>query len=83
MSKASAVNEIASLIPSRTGIRPWWERVDGKVAAALPEILEAWRAGEFGTRRRTAARAIAAWLVRHGVEIREQGVDLWLRRNAR
>lgn len=82
MAKASAVNEIASLIPPRTGVRPWWERVDGKVAEALPGILEAWRAGQFGPRRRTAARAISAWLVRQGVEIREQGVDLWLRRNA-
>ena len=80
---ASPVSEIASLIPSRAGVRPWWERVDKRVESQLPEILAAWRAGKFGSRRRTAARAIAAWLVRHGVEIREQGVDTWLRRNAR
>jgi hypothetical protein len=80
---ASPVSEIASLIPSRPGVRPWWERVDKRAEAHLTEILAAWRAGKFGSRRRTAARAIAAWLVRHGVHIGEQGVDTWLRRNAR
>lgn len=84
MAKTSgAVAEIAALIPKRTGVRPWWEKVDEPVAAALPGVLEAWRAGELGTKRRPAAEAIAAWLQKQGVEIGEQGVDEWLKRNAK
>ena len=77
----SAVAEIAALVPkSRRGM-PWWERCTPAVTAALPGILKGWREGAFGPHRYTAARAIAAWLKQHGVEIGEQGVVAWLRRN--
>lgn len=80
---ASVIDEIASLIPERVGVRPWWERVSPDVASALPGVLEAWQSGQFGAQRRTAARAIAAWLNKRGVEIGVQGVEAWLRRSGR
>lgn len=82
MTKPSVVDEIAALIPERVGTRPWWERVDPQHESTLAEILEAWRAGTFGGRRRTAAKAISAALKRRGVDIGEQGVETWLKRQA-
>jgi hypothetical protein len=83
MAKASIVDEVAALIPERTGTRPWWERLDTKQGELVKAILAAWHAGTFGTRRRTAAKAIAQAIQRHGINIGEQGVDAWLRRHAR
>lgn len=81
MAKPSIVDEVAALIPENPGVRPWWDRVDDTQAAMLEQIREAWRSGSLGTKRRTAARAISATLKRHGVEIGEQGVETWLKRN--
>ena len=78
---ANVIDEIAAMIPERPGVRPWWERVDPSLASALPGVLQAWREGQFGAKRRPAAKAIAAWLVKNGVQIGEQGVDAWLKRN--
>lgn len=75
------VDEIASLIPERTGARPWWERVDQSQAAMLEEILKAWQSGVFGSKRRTAAKAISVALRKRGVDIGEQGVEAWLKRS--
>lgn len=84
MAKAtSVVDEIAALIPARSGWRPWWERVGPDVASALPGVLEAWRTGKFGTKRSPAAKAIASWLQKRGVQIGAQGVEEWLKRNGR
>lgn len=77
----SVVDEIASLIPERSGARPWWERVDSSQASMLDEILKAWQSGAFGSRRRTAAKAISVALKSRGVDIGEQGVETWLKRN--
>jgi hypothetical protein len=79
-SKPSIVAEVTALIPERPGVRPWWDRLDQKQAALAAEILAAWKAGAFGSKRRPAATAIATALRRHGVEIGFQGVDTWLRR---
>lgn len=81
MAKPSVVDEIAAMIPARVGCRPWYERVTDEQAAMLAEILAGWRAGKFGTARRTAAKTIAAYLGRHGIEIGHQGVDQWLAKN--
>jgi hypothetical protein len=80
MAKASIIEEVAALIPENPGVRPWWDRLDAKQAALAAEILAAWKAGTFGSKRRPAATAIAAALRRHGVNIGFQGVDTWLRR---
>lgn len=83
MGKASSViDEIAALIPDRVGVGPWWERVDETQAAMLADIHAGWRAGKFGTKKRTAARAISDYLGRHGITIGVQGVETWLTRNA-
>jgi hypothetical protein len=79
---SSVVDEVLSLIPQHPGVRPWWERLDAKQAELAESILEAWHSGKFGPHRRPAARAISHVLKRHGVSIGEQGVDLWLKRNA-
>lgn len=84
MAKAqSPVSEIAAMVRKPGRSLPWWERVPPDVAAMLPAILDGWCSGDFGTCRRPAARAITAWLQQRGVEIGEQGVDQWLRRNPR
>lgn len=83
MGKASsAVSEIAALIAKSNRSLPWWDRVSPEIAAALPGVLEGWRNGTFGPHRKPAAKAIAAWLQREGVQIGFQGVQIWLERNA-
>jgi hypothetical protein len=77
------VDEVLSFIPQNPGVRPWWERLDAKQSELAASILEAWHDGKFGPHRRPAARAIAHVLTRHGVSIGEQGVDIWLKRNAK
>lgn len=79
MAERSVVDEVISLMPQRSGVRPWWERVDAGQAAMLAEILAAWKGGALGTKRRPVSRAISAALKQHGIEIGEQGVDMWLR----
>ena len=84
MAKAtSVIDEVRALIPQTVGVRPWWERLDATQSKMVAEILEAWHGGVFGTQRRTAARAISQTLKRHGIDIGEQGVEGWLRRNAK
>ena len=73
------VAEIASAIPERHGPLPWWQRVAGEHQDTLRAIHAAWKAGTFGTRRMTAARAIANRIRdEFGIDIREQGVIKWL-----
>ena len=80
-SAPSIVSEIAALVPQQQGNRPWYEKVEPAQAELLGTILEAWKAGAFGTRRRTAARAISVVLNKHGIPIGEQGVEVWIRRS--
>jgi hypothetical protein len=80
MATKGIVQTIQSLIPPN-GVRPWWQRVTPKQAAMLEEILAAWKSGALGSRRRTAARAIATGLASEGISIGEQGVETWLRRS--
>lgn len=81
MSKPSIVSAIAARLPTHTGCRPWFERVDASQAKLLEQIMAGWKAGELGTRRKTAAVAIAAELAAHGIDIGWQGVSEWLRKN--
>ena len=73
------VAEIALTIPRRYGPLPWWQRVAAEHQETLQVIHAAWKAGTFGRRRMTAARAIACRLRdQYGIDIREQGVIKWL-----
>lgn len=75
----SIVSRIAAAIPRRhTGVRPWWERVDAEHVETLAAIHAAWHRGEFGPRKRTAARYISKALGELGIVIGEQGVETWL-----
>lgn len=78
--RSSLVEAIKAMVPP-SGFRPWYERVTDSQAAEMAAILAAWKAGEFGPRRRTAARAIAKGLGSIGISIGEQGVETWLRRS--
>ena len=77
----SAVAEIQRLIPKISGNLPWWERHAAQHHKLLAEILAAWRAGQFGPKRKTACRAIAQYLTANGIAIGMQGVQEWLTRN--
>lgn len=81
MAGQSLVEKIKASIPQVTGHQPWYERVTPQQRAELASILKAWKAGQFGSKRRTAARWIAKNLADIGVSIGEQGVDTWLQRS--
>lgn len=68
----------ASIVQTPPGSRPWWQRVDQAHAPTLAAIHGAWHRGEFGARKRTAARIIAKKLGEFGITIGEQGVAAWL-----
>ena len=73
------VAEIAAAIPEKRGPLPWWQRVAADQQDTLRVIHAAWKAGRFGQRRMTAARAIANRIrAEFGIDIREQGVIKWL-----
>lgn len=78
---SSVVADIQRLMPKSMANLPWWERHADKHAKLFAEILTAWHAGKFGTKRKTACRAIAQYLTSQGVTIGPQGVDTWLTRN--
>lgn len=77
------VEEIKALMPKAVGWRAWHERVAPEQQEMLDAILEAWRAGEFGRYRKTAATVISAYLARHGIEIGWTGVDAWLKQSGK
>ena len=77
----SVVNDIQKLLPRSLGNRPWWERHAQTHGKLLAEILEAWREGKFGAKRKPACRAISQYLTSQGIPIGPQGVDAWLARN--
>jgi hypothetical protein len=79
MNAADIVAEIAAAVPQKNhGSRPFYERFADEHGELLDAIHAAWRAGEFGARRVTAARTIAAKLQSLGIQIGEQGVLNWL-----
>ena len=78
---SSVVSDIQRLIPKTSGNLPWWERHADEHGKLLAEILAAWRAGQFGTKRKTACRAISQYLTANGIAIGFQGVQEWLTRN--
>lgn len=78
--KRSLVDEIAAAIPRHHTTLPWWQKLTPEQTAELQPILAAWKAGVFGTRRRTASRVISIALQSVGITIGEQGVDNWLKR---
>lgn len=78
MAKPSIADEIVALIPIRVGSRPWHEKLNEEQAAMVAEIHAAWLDGRFGKARRTAAKAIASYLNKHGITVGYQGVDAWL-----
>jgi hypothetical protein len=82
MAKGSKlIDAIRAIVPPHSGTRPWYERVTGNQAVELAEVLAAYKRGEFGPRRRTAARAIAKGLASIGITIGEQAVEAWLKRS--
>lgn len=80
MGKTSLVDEIVAAIPENQSGKPWWQRLTPEKRAMVAPILAAWKAGKFGTRRMTAARAISKTLTEHGIKIGAQGVLAWLQR---
>lgn len=81
MGKPTAIVEkIQQLLPVH-GCRPWWQKVTPEQAATLDEVLAAWKAGTFGPRKRTAARAISRALADLDISIGVQGVENWLRQS--
>ena len=76
--KGSVVAEIAALVPQATP-KSWEFRVADEHRETLDEIKAAYHAGQFGSSKSTAARAIAAWLKSHGIStVGYQGVLEWL-----
>jgi hypothetical protein len=68
-----------SLQAFRHGPTPWYERVAAEHAGELNAIKAAWRAGELGGRKKTAARSISDKLRKRGIsDIGYQGVIEWL-----
>ncbi|NBW14549.1 MAG: hypothetical protein EBR82_41775 [Caulobacteraceae bacterium] len=76
----SIIDQIAASIPDSQSGKPWWLRLTEDQREFVAPILAAWRAGRFGTRKITAARAIAKTLTEHGITIGAQGVLAWLQR---
>jgi|694.fasta_scaffold15985_6 hypothetical protein len=72
--------ELKTEIPAMpSNNRPWWERAPREHAATLAAIHAAWHRGELGSRKSTAARAIASKLQTLDITIGSQGVLAWLR----
>ncbi len=76
-----AVATIAAAISSSGRPRRWHDGLPPEHAKIVGRIREAWKAGQFGTKRRAAARQIAAYLNSAGISsIGTQGIDQWLQR---
>jgi hypothetical protein len=79
MKPEDVVREISANVPRKLhGTRPWWERASAEHRPVLAAIHAAWHAGEFGTKKITAARTISGKLREFGIVIGEQGVMNWL-----
>jgi len=81
MAKATSVlDDVIGVIASQPPrVQAWYHRVPPKHAAAIAEILEAWKSGRLGTHKITAARAISRILAARGIsDVGPQGVLKWL-----
>jgi hypothetical protein len=59
----------------------WHERIAPEHVETLREIREAWSSGRLGSKKQTAARAIAKTLNDRGIaKVGPQGVIAWLER---
>lgn len=75
---ADAVREIAAMVPQAVP-KSWEYRVAEEHRSTLDQIKAAFAAGQFGSRKSTAAKAIAAWLKSNGIStVGYQGVLEWL-----
>ena len=80
---AKAANVVDEVLGNLAKPKPlaWHERVAPEHAATLCEIREAWASGRLGTKKITAARAIAKTLNDRGIaKVGPQGVIAWLDR---
>lgn len=80
MAKKSILDEVLANIPTRMP-QSWHQRIAPEHAGTVKEIREAWFAGKLGTKKITAARAIAKTLGDLGIaKVGPQGVLAWLER---
>ena len=79
----SIVDAIAAKATARTGFAPWWERLTPEQEATMAVVWQAWKAGRFGHKKQSAAKAIAATISEIGITINFQGVIRWLNRETR
>lgn len=76
---ATAVSKIQSLLKNSRVPKRWHERVAPEHADTLREILDAWRAGQLGQAKKTAAASIAKYLNENNISsVGQQGVIRWL-----
>jgi hypothetical protein len=76
--KLDAIAAIKAAIPKPQSMR-WNDRVGVEHAETLKQIEAAFLAGEFGTKKKPAYVAIAAYLTTAGIaSIGHQGVREWL-----
>lgn len=75
------IDQIAKSIACHRRNKRWCDHLTGEHAATVARIREAWLAGRLGTKRRTAAREISAYLKSAGIaDVGVQGIDQWLQR---
>lgn len=75
---ASPIDEIVSLLPPKRALS-WDHQIADEHRETLVEIKAAYVAGKFGTKKATAARAIAQWINAQGISnVGRQGVLQWL-----
>lgn len=83
MAKAKSVlDDVIGVIAAQPPrVQAWYHRVAPEHAGTVAEILDAWKSGRLGSRKITAARAIAKILVARGIaDVGPQGVLKWLER---
>lgn len=79
MKRTSLVAKVTSVLNAHPVHRRWHDRVAPEHVATLAELKAAWKDGEFGTKRKRAARVISEILAAEGIaKIGTQGVDEWL-----
>lgn len=79
----SIVDAIAAKATTRTGFPSWWERLTPEQEATMAVVWKAWKAGRFGAKKQSAAKAIASTIADIGITINFQGVLRWLNRETR
>jgi len=82
---ASLVDAVrSSLAASKTGFRPWHERLTPEAAAEVDQLRRAWVAGELGTSMRPVAKLVSQYLAANNIcTVGVQGVVAWLKEQKR